>query len=170
MLILNHAEPMHWAIAGAFIAFIAILLQWLNNTSLGLSTTFENLCTLVTDRGYFGTDRPRWGIGWRLPFAAGLVLGGVLSALQTGGWQPLWDLGMFDAGISTSPAVKVVWMLVGGFLIGFGTRLAGGCTSGHAIYGLPARQKASLIAVLTFMATGLATTNLLWRVLVGGLE
>ncbi|RMF19580.1 MAG: hypothetical protein D6761_00130 [Candidatus Dadabacteria bacterium] len=157
---------MHWAVAGAIIAATAVFLQWLNNTNLGISTTFENLCSIVTHRGYFGTDRPRRGIGWRLPFAFGLLCGGVVSAWQTGGWRPIWDLGMFDAAISTSPLVKSIWMLIGGFLIGFGTRLAGGCTSGHAIYGLSARQKASLIAVLTFMATGFVTTNLLWRVIV----
>jgi uncharacterized membrane protein YedE/YeeE len=58
-------------------------------------------------------------------------------------------------------------MFGGGLLIGFGTRLAGGCTSGHGIFGLSNFEKSSWVATIAFMAAGLATTQLVYRVLAG---
>jgi uncharacterized membrane protein YedE/YeeE len=66
---------------------------------------------------------------WRLPFIVGLVLGGFLSAVLGGGFAPTWDLGMFDQVIGFGHPGKLAWMFVGGLFIGFGTRLAGGCTA-----------------------------------------
>jgi uncharacterized membrane protein YedE/YeeE len=55
-------------------------------------------------------------------------------------------------------------MFVGGLFIGFGTRLAGGCTSGHGIFGLSNFELASLVATISFMASGILTTQFLYRV------
>jgi uncharacterized membrane protein YedE/YeeE len=104
------------------------------------------------------------GRSWRLPFLAGLVLGGALSAISTGGWRGTWELGMLDDAIALGPAGKLIWMFIGGLFIGFGTRLAGGCTSGHGIFGLSNLERPSLVATLSFMAGGVATTQLLYRV------
>jgi uncharacterized membrane protein YedE/YeeE len=79
----------------------------------------------------------------------------------------MWDLGMFDSEVGWGPVGKLGWMFVGGLLIGFGTRLAGGCTSGHGIFGLSNFEVPSLVATLSFMATGIITTNLLYRVVLG---
>ena len=159
---------MHWALAGAGIAAITLLMQALRNTSLGISTSFENLCAIVSDAPYFRRDRIIGSGGqWRLPFITGLLFAGAASAWSAGGWQPLWDLGMFDTYISEAPGVKLAWMYVGGIFIGIGTRMAGGCTSGHGIFGLSTFQKASLLAVLSFMAAGIVTTNIIYRLLVG---
>lgn len=167
-LILHDLHPLHWAWAGLGIALITLLLKGLWNHSLGISTGFEQICSLWSRAPYFS----RSGLGerarWRWPFMGGLLAGGVLSAVLAGGWTPIWDLGMFDAGISTAPAAKLAWMFAGGLLIGFGTRLAGGCTSGHGIFGLANFDRASLVSVLAFMASGIVTANLLWRVILGG--
>jgi uncharacterized membrane protein YedE/YeeE len=90
----------------------------------------------------------------------GLVLGGVVSALLGGGWAPTWDLGMFDEA-SAGFRSKLAWMFVGGLFIGFGTRMAGGCTSGHGIFGLSNLERPSLVATLSFMASGMVTTNVI---------
>ena len=95
----------------------------------------------------------------------GLVLGGFLSAVLSGGWAPTWDLGVFDQVIGFGHAGKLVWMFTGGLLIGFGTRLAGGCTSGHGIFGLSNLELPSLITTISFMAGGIATTQLVYRVI-----
>ena len=164
MLILHNLEPYHWAVAGAGLAVITLLLLWVTNQRLGISTGFENLCALVVRAPYFRRDEITGSHGWRLPFLGGLVLGGFLSAATSGGWSPFWDLGMFDATIGRGPAGKLVWMFGGGVLIGLGTRMAGGCTSGHGIFGLSNLEMPSLISTLSFMASGIVTTLLIHRV------
>jgi len=165
MLILNDLAPLHWALAGLAIAAITVFLQYWANRSLGISTGFENLCALVSSRPYFRRPRLARGGHWRLPFLGGLLIGGALSALLGGGWSPTWELGMFDDSIGTGRGLKLAWMFVGGLLIGFGTRLSSGCTSGHGIFGNATFQRSSLVATLAFMATGILTTNLIYRVL-----
>lgn len=96
--------------------------------------------------------RPEW---WRLSFLAGLVgTGAVLFLVAPQG---------FDGSLHRSPVA-----LVGaGLLVGFGTRLGSGCTSGHGVCGLSRLSVRSLVAVLTFMAAGIATATLV-RVGLGG--
>lgn len=163
-LILNDLEPIHWAVAGAGIALVTLTLIFISSHRLGVSTGFENVCSLVVHAPYFRRETLLASHSWRLPLLGGLVMGGVLSAALGGGWEPTWDLGRFDAEIGWGPAGKVVWMFGGGLLIGFGTRLAGGCTSGHGIFGLSNFEIPSLVSTLSFMAAGIVTTNLIYRV------
>jgi uncharacterized membrane protein YedE/YeeE len=163
-LILNDLPTMHWMAAGAGIAAVTLCLLFIANRRLGVSTGFEDVCSLVLRAPYFRRDAVRTGRGWRLPFLVGLVAGGVLSAMLGGGWSPTWALGMFDSVIGLGEAGKLAWMFVGGLLIGFGTRLGGGCTSGHGIFGLSNLELPSLVTTLSFMAAGMVTTNLLYRV------
>jgi hypothetical protein len=116
---------------------------------------------------YFRRGEITGSHAWRLPFLGGLVLGGVLSAATSGGWAPFWDLGRFDAAVGLGPAGKLAWMFAGGLLIGFGTRMAGGCTSGHGIFGIANLERASLESTLAFVGAGMLTTNLLYRVALG---
>lgn len=107
---------------------------------------------------------PRWRVWW----LGGLVCAGLLDwafgGLGTGGA----DLpGFVEAFGPLSLPLKLALLLFGGVLIGFGTRMSGGCTSGHAIFGLSQRQLPSLYATLTFFAVGMATTFAI-RFLVGG--
>src|SRR5688572_17660550 len=129
-LILHDLPPMHWAAAGLLIALVTILLALVFNRRLGLSSGFEDVCSLALSFRYFRraelvADRP-----WRLPMIVGLFCGGVLSAWLGGGWTPTWDVGMLDDRLSLTAGDKLAWMFAGGLLIGFGTRLGGGCTSG----------------------------------------
>ena len=164
-LILNDLQPLHWAVAGAGISAVTLCLLFVLNRRLGISTGFDDVCSLVLRQPYFRREAVRSGRGGRLPFLAGLVLGGALSAASGGGWTPTWSLGTFDQTIGFGPAGKLAWMFAGGLLIGFGTRLAGGCTSGHGIFGLSSFERPSIVSTLSFMAGGLVTTNLIYRVL-----
>lgn len=163
MLILHDLAPYHWALAGALLGAITLLLLWTTNQRLGISTGFENVCSLVLHAPYFRRPEIAGSRGWRLPFLGGLVLGGFLSAVAGGGWAPFWDLGMFDTRIGWGPAGKLLWMFGGGLLIGFGTRLAGGCTSGHGIFGISNGERASVESTLAFLAAGIATSHLVYR-------
>ena len=149
---------------GAAIGLVTLALLWVTNQRLGISTGFENLCALVVRTPYLQRPEIRGTHGWRLPFLAGLLVGGLASALASGGWAPIWDAGPFDEVIGWGPEGKLLWMFVGGLLIGFGTRLAGGCTSGHGIFGIANLERASLESTLAFMAAGIVTTTLVYRV------
>lgn len=163
MLILHHLEPYHWALAGLAIGAITLLLLWVTNQRLGISTGLENLCGLVVHTPYFRRGEIARSNRWRLPFLGGLVFGGFLSAATSGGWAPFWDLGMFDATIGWGPAGKLAWMFCGGLLIGFGTRMAGGCTSGHGIFGISNLERASVESTLCYLAAGIVTSNLVYH-------
>lgn len=165
MLLLHQLPAIHWAVAGAGIASITLTLLFLLNRRLGISTGFEDICSLVLRAPYFRRSRLLAGRTWRLPFIAGLVIGGALSAVLGGGWAPSWELGLLDERIGLGHSGKLLWMFVGGLFIGFGTRLAGGCTSGHGIFGLSNLEWPSLVSTLSFMGGGMVTTQLIYRVL-----
>lgn len=164
-LLLNDIVPMHWALAGTGIAAVTLALLFLANRRLGLSSGLDDMCSLVLRAPYFQMRSILSGRQWRLPMLLGLVLGGAMSAITSGGWTPTWELGRFDAVVGVGPVGKVVWMFIAGAFIGFGTRLGGGCTSGHGIFGLANFERPSLVTTLSFMAGGALTTNLLYRVL-----
>jgi uncharacterized membrane protein YedE/YeeE len=164
-LILHDLTPIHWALAGLGIAGVTLALLLLGSRRLGVSTGLEDICSLVLSAPYFRRAAVVSGRPWRLPLLIGLVLGGFLSAVLSGGWAPTWALGVFDEAIGFGPVGKVAWMFMGGLLVGFGTRLAGGCTSGHGIFGLSNLEFPSLLTTLSFMAAGIATTQLVYRVL-----
>jgi uncharacterized membrane protein YedE/YeeE len=164
-LILNGLPPLPWIAAGAGIAAVTLALMFVANRRLGISSGFEDLCSLALPWPYFRRANLLAARGWRLPFVAGLVLGGAISAVLGGGWHTTWALGIFDQTIGYGPAGKLAWMFIGGLFIGFGTRLAGGCTSGHGIFGLANFERPSVISTLSFMAGGILTTQLVYRVI-----
>ena len=118
---------------------------WLLLLSLGRVAGVSSITA-----GAISPDLDGGGRGWRWAFVAGLAVGGLLMALW---WQP--------PAISPRP----VWLLlVAGLLVGFGTVLGSGCTSGHGVCGLGRRSGRSLVATLTFMAVGMLTVALVQRV------
>ena len=164
-LILHDLEALHWAAAGVGVAGVMLALLFFGSNRLGVSTGFEDICSFVLPGPYFRRAAILSGRVWRLPLLTGLVLGGVLSAVLGGGWEPTWALGMFDSTIGLGPSGKLAWMFVGGLFIGFGTRLAGGCTSGHGIFGLANLEMPSFLSTVSFMAAGVVTTHVIYRVL-----
>ncbi|HZO00133.1 MAG TPA: YeeE/YedE family protein [Burkholderiales bacterium] len=91
-------------------------------------------------------DRP-----WRAAFIAGLIVAGF-------GWQLL-------GGSAPGPSTSWGWLALAGALVGFGTRIGGGCTSGHGVCGLGRFSLRSLVAVMVFMATGMVATFVMRHVL-----
>ncbi len=111
----------------------------------GMSSVFSSTWSYVSRLPFFAQARFTGSRGWRLVLAAGLVIGALLHLLTLGGGVPV--------------VTGVTWwqLLLGGFIAGFGARLSNGCTSGHGICGLGSFQLPSLLAVLIFLATGIAT-------------
>jgi uncharacterized protein len=164
-LILSGAYPIHWAVAGGAIAAVTLCLLFFGNRRLGISGGLDDICSLILERPYFAQAAVHASRKWRLPFMAGLVVGGIVSARLSGHWAPTWDLGMFDQVIGFGHAGTLAWMFAGGLLIGFGTRLANGCTSGHGIFGLSNFELPSLVATLSFMAGGVVTTQIIYHII-----
>lgn len=162
-LILNDIAPIHWAAGGALISLVTVALLFVGNRQLGVSSSFDDICSLVVNTAYFRRETLLAGGSWRFPLLGGLLLGGVLSAVLGGGWEPTWALGRFDEAIGWSAGGKVMWMFAGGLLIGFGTRFGGGCTSGHGIFGLSNLELPSLVTTVSFMLGGIVFTNILYR-------
>ena len=162
LLQIHHLEPLHWAIAGATIAAVTLTLQVVGKRSLGISSSFEDLCSLASPNPVFAHTAAH-GRVWRMPFLAGLVAGGALSVLLAGPWHTMWRIEPLDSFAQFSQPAKIAFLFVGGACTGFGVRLAGGCTSGHGIFGMSRFQASSIRSTVTFMAVGTATSNLLYR-------
>ncbi len=139
--ILQNFTPISAMIGGALIGISAFLLFWFNGRIAGISSIMSGLMT--TD----GANRH-----WRLSFLLGLMLGAGL-------WQLLGSV-----NFSLRQDYPLPLIILGGFLVGFGTRLGSGCTSGHGICGLALLSRRSLAATLTFMACGLVTVYLIRHV------
>ena len=139
-----------WA-GGVAIGAFVLLLAWVDNKLLGVSTGFSELCAIGRDRAARSS--------WRLRFLAGIVLGGALAALL-GGRHPSFAFGSFDTLVGAEPFLKVPLLLGAGLLVGYGARTAGGCTSGHGIVGTALGARSSLIATGLFMVGGFVATLL----------
>jgi len=146
-------EPWPWWLVGPLIGLFVPLMLLLGG-ALGISSNFKHLCTLV----FPSKKIPYLNYSlspflWNLWFLGGLFLGGLLGQFLSPAGTKLFSSFYFTP-------LGLVTLLLGGVLVGFGARWAEGCTSGHAITGLSALQKASLIAVLGFFTGGLALTGL----------
>lgn len=164
MTLLSGVPAWHWSIAGALIGAITLVLLFVTNRRLGVSGGFDDVCSMVSSLPYFARNRANHDSRWRMFFLAGLIVGGALSALTSGQWQATWALGTHDAVFAMGPIGKSIWMFAGGMAIGFGTRLAGGCTSGHGIFGVANFEWASWRTTIAFMATGVVVTHIVYRV------
>jgi uncharacterized membrane protein YedE/YeeE len=176
-------QPWPWYISGPLIALVMFLLVMLGK-NFGMSSNLRTLCALFGAGGRADLFKFDWrGQIWNLIVAGGVVIGGFIGAfllspdnavhINPNTVTSLKALGFQDAGTSYLPArlfsaeafsdLKTVGLLcLGGFLVGFGSRYAGGCTSGHAISGLSNLQMPSLIAVIGFFAGGLVMVHLIF--------
>ncbi len=174
-------QPWPWYIAGPLIGLMIPALLLLGNKQFGISSTLRHLCAAYIPNKveYFRYD---WKSGaWSLMLALGVMLGGWLGTNTLGNSEnisispstisDLQELGIKDFSSILPVEVfnwqnvlsvnGIVFLVLGGFLVGFGTRYANGCTSGHAIMGLSLLSIGSLAAVIGFFIGGLLMTHLI---------
>lgn len=174
------SKPWPWWIAGPLIGLTVPLLLILGNKTFGVSSSLRHICAAILPSRipFFSYQWKRES--WNLFFVIGILAGGFISGILIHDPKPvqlnpalvssLEDHGVKDfSGLMPTDlfswqslfTVKGFFLIVvGGFLVGFGTRYAGGCTSGHSISGLSNLQLPSLIATICFMVGGFVMANL----------
>jgi len=158
-------RPWPWWVAGPAIGAVVAALAWVTGKALGVSTAYGSACALTSRLPFFKARE--YGDRWRLAFAAGIPLGGVLAMVSGSGWAPTLAFGQLDVMTQGSLALKGSMLLVGGVFIGAGARWAGGCPSGHTIVGIALGGLSSVVATVGFMLGGFAVYNLLYAMLGG---
>ena len=174
-------QPWPWYVAGPLIGLTVPILLIIGNKSFGISSSLRHVCAACVPANipFFKYDWKKEV--WNLFFVFGIFLGGAIAINLLSNPNPVEvnpKLATELAGYGITnfnnlvPQDIINWqslftlkgflmMIVGGFLVGFGTRYAGGCTSGHAIMGLSNLQLPSLIATISFMIGGFIMANLI---------
>ena len=174
-------QPWPWYVAGPLIGLTVPLLLILGNRTFGISSSLRHICAacIPANIPFFKYDWKKES--WNLFFVAGVLVGGFIAFNYLSNDTPMevnpkLAQEMAEYGITNYeglipkelfnwPALLTlkgfILMILGGFLVGFGTRYAGGCTSGHSIMGLSNLQWPSLVATCCFMAGGFIMANLI---------
>ena len=177
--------PWPWYVVGPLIGAIVPLMLWIGNKSFGLSSNFRHICSICLPLNIPFLNYDWKKDKWNLWFIAGIPIGSFLAYWVFGHTDSVAlaeatvrDLGAYGITLTSGLAPKELFSLsalgswqgwvfiaLGGFLVGFGSRFAGGCTSGHAITGLANLQWGSLIVVIGFFIGGLIATFLIYPLL-----
>lgn len=171
-------SPWHWSVAGVLIGLTVPVLYLIGNKNFGISSSLRHICAacIPTKLPFFNYDWKKEI--WNLFFVAGILIGGFIANSFFANPDPinisketiadLQALGVQDySGMMPSDIFSwenlfslkgLIFFVIGGFMVGFGTRYANGCTSGHSILGLANLQFSSLIATICFMIGGFVMT------------
>lgn len=156
-------NPWPWWAAGLGVGLCVIALAWLANRPLSVTTGFGTVCGLGSNLSYFQKDEFGAKSYWRLGFLAAMIAGAGVSSLLAGNFGTLEALGALAPQVGTG--TEVALLLGGGVAVGFGSRFAGGCTSGHSIVGTANLAPSSFVATGAFMAAGAVTVFALYALL-----
>ncbi len=134
-----------YAVGGVFVGLGAVVIYFGTGIIAGASTFLESTLSYVSDQSRF--QRYRYDRDWRIVFTIGIILGAAIYGIF---WQgELW-----------TTDVQPVRLLVGGLLVGIGTRIGKGCTSGHGVCGVGSASKTSIVGVMTFLLVAIGTAQL----------
>ena len=147
---MNIFNDLSWLIYGVLIGLFVPIILLIGNKQLGISSVLQNACSILipkTKSVFSGYDFLH--NDWKLYFVIGIVLGGFLASS-----------GFSDSSLDFLPKQYysfegILTLFFGGLLVGFGTRYANGCTSGHSITGISMLQLSSLLATISFFVGGL---------------
>mgnify|MGYP001182354245 FL=1 len=175
-------QPWPWYVAGALIGLTVPALLLLGNKHFGISSSLRHICAacIPAKISFFQYDWKKEI--WNLFFVGGVLIGGLVATQLLSNPDPIQvsektvaelqalnittDHELMPASLFSFENLfslkGLVFFVFGGFLVGFGTRYAGGCTSGHSIMGLSTLQWPSLVATCCFMAGGFAMVHLVF--------
>ena len=178
-IIQNLSAPWPWYVGGSIIGLIVPILLLIGNKTFGISSNLRHICAACFPANipFFKYDWKKES--WNLFFVGGIIVGSffathllanpntividpslknTLTSYQIKDFNNLLPNDLFSFQ-SLATLRGFILMVVGGFLVGFGTRYANGCTSGHSIMGLSNLQWPSLVATICFMIGGFIMTN-----------
>jgi uncharacterized membrane protein YedE/YeeE len=149
--------PWPWYVAGPLIGLVVPLLLLLVGKSFGVSSSFRHLCSIFLPGSKLDYLRSNdWRAeSWNFVFAAGVIVGAGIAVFFLSA-APVELLPQ-----SYNNRMGAILLLVGGILVGFGTRYADGCTSGHSIMGMSSLNWPSLVATISFFAGGLFVVHII---------
>ena len=150
------AERAPWYLAGPVIGLMVVALLWACNRTFGALGGFIDLLAWVR--------APKAPPKHTVYFFIGLLIGGFVYAISAG-VPPGWAYGTFDQRFGVEPATRMVVMVVAGTVMGYGTRMASGCTSGHGICGTSLGSPRSIVSTMVFMGTAVIAANALGAIL-----
>jgi uncharacterized membrane protein YedE/YeeE len=151
-------DRLPWFIAGPLIGLLIVGLYALLSRPLGASGSYVNVIAFIR-------DRPKAEL-WRVWYFVGLLAGALVAVVLQGG--PSFNLAYGALGRVIPLPALIPLLFLGGTLMGFGARWAGGCTSGHGLCGTAVRSTGSFVATITFMLVAIGVTALV-HFLTGGL-
>ncbi|MEP6712398.1 MAG: YeeE/YedE thiosulfate transporter family protein [Ferruginibacter sp.] len=174
-------QPWPWYVAGPLIGLMVPVLLILGNKSFGISSSLRHICAIAVPAKipFFSYDWKKES--WNLFLVLGILLGGFIAMQFLANPLPVkigpklatelagYGIDDYNGLVPTQlfnwhslfTLKGILMMVLGGFMVGFGTRYAGGCTSGHAIMGLATLQWPSLVATCCFMIGGFIMANLI---------
>ncbi len=162
-------------VAGGGIGLLCCVAFLLSDKPLGCSTAFARTSGMLEKsvRGNKTLDKPYYKkfapeIDWEWMLVLGVIVGAFISAILSGAFRILWVPEEWMQAAGYSVGIRWGTAFVGGALIGFGARWAGGCTSGHGISGTLQLVVSSWIAACCFFIGGIVVAMLLFRVVLGG--
>jgi len=175
------SQPWPWYVAGPLLGLTVPVLLLLGNKSFGISSSLRHICAAcIPAKIPFFTYNWR-NEAWNLYFVGGVLIGGVIAGVffsnpdavvvAESTQKDLAALGITQYSNLLPSSIfswenvfnmkGFIFFVLGGFMVGFGTRYAGGCTSGHAIMGISNLQWPSVVATIFFMIGGFTMTHLL---------
>jgi uncharacterized membrane protein YedE/YeeE len=178
--------PWPWYVAGPIIGSMVPLMLLIGSKSFGVSQNLEHICAMTQPKrvnvSFFQYDWKQYG--WCISFVVGVAIGGFLAVdvfqhpgpieLSSATQEMLaeWGIkqgnGFYPSELYDLTPINILILAASGILIGFGTRYASGCTSGHAITGLATLQMKSLKAVIGIFAGGIIAAYLITPILIAG--
>lgn len=165
-------EPWPWWVGGPLIGFFVLVLLILENKQLGISSSYNYICSKLSPfKPEYLKDVKK--VRWQFFFVVGIVFGGGILYYVNEPYQVDISLATVSSlsgiGITEQDGYvpkelfnfstnSVIWLVFGGFFLGFGARYANGCTAGHAIMGVSQLAPASIISTICFFIGGLLAT------------
>jgi hypothetical protein len=152
-------EVIIWSgwIGGIAIGLYAIFQLVISGKVLGVSTAYGNVCSYISNVSFFKQGEYTDPANWRLWFIIGLPLGGLIAALTSpGAVTASFELGaLYESVMPNALWLKGLVLFAGGLMIGYGSRMAGGCPSGHSIAGMSLLNPPSFLASVGFFVGGI---------------
>jgi hypothetical protein len=151
------------AIGGSLLGLFVILHFWVTGRAVGCSSAYGNFCAYTCNIPFFHHGEYAMRNHPRLWLILGLPLGGFLyTTLFGNGFHFSFTMGVYDAILPSTTPAKGIWLMLAGFLLGFGARLTGACTTGHVLVGGALLNPVSIKAGIIFFVSALITTRLLF--------